>query len=152
MTSFVRPCTGWCPLHCYPWDLRSIYSTLYYPLSYSGIKYNGLSSRKTKESLFLRVYLLIIRFSLMPNICFYDLFDLVYLSSNFLLTYLGFLAFGVNNSPKLKAQLSFFDTFCLSDRLWLSVCRSVRLKTFHIFDFFSKASAAISFKLGTKHI
>lgn len=71
VVSFVRPRTGWCPLHCYSWDLGSIQSTLLPIAIFSyvlpRIEYNSVSSRTAQRSLFLRVYLLIFRFSLMPN-------------------------------------------------------------------------------------
>lgn len=71
VVSFVRPRTGWCPLHCYSWDLGSIQSNLLPIAIFSyvlpRIEYNSVSSRTAQRSLFLRVYLLIFRFSLMPN-------------------------------------------------------------------------------------
>ena len=50
----------------------------------------------------------------------------------------------VFSSPEPKAQVSY------SDHL-LSVCLSVRLLTFHIFDFFSRTAGPNSTKLGTHH-
>lgn len=70
-------------------------------------------------------------------------------SYDFLLPFLGWLPFDVYNLFKLKAQLSFFDTFCPSDCRWLSVRLPVYLSVWKVFTF--STSSTILTKLGTIH-
>ena len=53
------------------------------------------------------------------------------------------------SSPELKAEVSFSDR--LLSVVCLSFCLFVRLKTFHIFNFFSRTTWPISTKHATKH-
>ena len=73
----------------------------------------------------------------------YQIFTL--LSIHFTLHYISPLY----SSPELKAEVSFSDR--LLSVVCLSVCLFVRLKTFHIFNFFSKTTWPISTKHATKH-